>query len=1165
MASQFEVFVNTEIPKRISTEDDALVMTEGKIPVSTGVGLQVVFKEAADIVLEGKSAYDVWLTLPGNAGKSEAEFFIAIKGDRGADGIQGEDGQGVNVLANISEEELQEIVDAGESTVGDAYIVGSYLHVFNGDTWVKSNSMQGPKGQGLNYLGEWPNAVALPLDSNFVAGDTYVWKNSLWTLVEEPTRKWVDIGVPGPTGRSAYQVWLDAGNSGSEAAFLLSLKGVKGDQGVDGRSAYQIWISNGGQGSEGTFLASLNGTNGKDGKSAYQLWLDAGNVGSNAQFLASLKGEQGERGFKGDPAVAFVIKGRVTDVAQLPTVGIATEAYYVKLELYVWVEGVWENFGELNGASAYELWTDQPGNEGKTVTEFLASLKGRDGIDGTNGRDGIDGTNGTNGKNLQVKGRRADLSVIQAIANPADQDAYTADDTGHLHIFVTPSWIDAGKFRGVDGTNGKNNFEIWEAIPANTGKTLDDYFLSLKGKDGTNGTNGTDGEDGSDGKSAYQSWLDQPGNAGKPEAEFVASMEGKSAYFTWLEIPGNEGKSKQEFIDTLNGTDGTNGTNGLSAYQVWEAQPANTGKTVQQFLTSLEGKSAYQVWLGQAGNAGKTEVQFIASIKGDRGTDGTNGKDGRNVAIKGSVANQAALPASAAEQDAYTLLDTLHLFMRISGAWVDLGSFKGEKGDTGAEGLQGATGLSINIKGEVDTDAELPDPATQEPGDSWYSVESKKLFQVNEAQVYNPGIDITGPEGLQGEQGIQGPAGKAIAIKGSYPTAAALLAADPAFVPGDGYLVGPDLYLPAPEGVSPKWYNAGPVRGPEGPQGPIGKTGLKGGIGPTGERGSLWLTLPGLVEEPTTDYGRDGDWAVNHLFDTYYRAPGTGWTLIGRLVAGDVNSPLSALGKVVRLGKNWVPLPVDEVPNLATGEVYARQLKAGGDGTQGEWVKITFPENFPETPADALEYTRSRAVGAAKGTWKPAIKDLVAKDSKQYVRTFETADSAPKWKEVTIPAAGIPEAPTSAGKTFVRSGETTAWVEYTGISAPADAKKYMRTKDAWVAFNTYDVANLTSAMTASGNWDAAVVQTIEITNTAATAKAIAIVNPPATGRTMVLVAVVRGNAGAVTFTVGGQAVKWNGGADPVYTAGFNIVTIYVIGGSTPVALGGVGMQNDSLT
>lgn len=44
------------------------------------------------------------------------------------------------------------------------------------------------------------------------------------------------VAIPeGPPGESAYQIWLDAGNTGTEADFLASLKGAKGDTGEQGQ------------------------------------------------------------------------------------------------------------------------------------------------------------------------------------------------------------------------------------------------------------------------------------------------------------------------------------------------------------------------------------------------------------------------------------------------------------------------------------------------------------------------------------------------------------------------------------------------------------------------------------------------------------------------------------------------------------------------------------------------------------------------------------------------------------------------------------------------------------------------------------------------------------------------------------------------------------------
>ncbi|MFA7186175.1 MAG: hypothetical protein WC082_14845, partial [Victivallales bacterium] len=89
-------------------------------------------------------------------------------------------------------------------------------------------------------------------------------------------------GEKGDDGDSAYQVWLDAGNTGTEADFLAALKGDKGDAGDTGAQGEQ-----GIQGETGA-----QGEKGDDGDSAYDLWIAAGNTGTEADFLAYVNGEK---------------------------------------------------------------------------------------------------------------------------------------------------------------------------------------------------------------------------------------------------------------------------------------------------------------------------------------------------------------------------------------------------------------------------------------------------------------------------------------------------------------------------------------------------------------------------------------------------------------------------------------------------------------------------------------------------------------------------------------------------------------------------------------------------------------------------------------------------------------------------------------------------------
>ena len=102
-------------------------------------------------------------------------------------------------------------------------------------------------------------------------------------------------GINGQDGLSAYQIWLNAGNTGTEAQFLTSLEGATGQQGIQGLTG-----PNGPQGPAGANgINGTDGTNGTNGLSAYQVWLNLGNIGTEADFIASLTGPQGIQGAQG--------------------------------------------------------------------------------------------------------------------------------------------------------------------------------------------------------------------------------------------------------------------------------------------------------------------------------------------------------------------------------------------------------------------------------------------------------------------------------------------------------------------------------------------------------------------------------------------------------------------------------------------------------------------------------------------------------------------------------------------------------------------------------------------------------------------------------------------------------------------------------------------------
>ena len=88
----------------------------------------------------------------------------------------------------------------------------------------------------------------------------------------------------GPAGKSAYQVAVDNGYTGTEEEWLASLVGPAG------KSAYQLAVDNGYVGTLPEWIASLKG---EPGDSAYEIAVQEGFVGTKSQWLASLVGPQG--------------------------------------------------------------------------------------------------------------------------------------------------------------------------------------------------------------------------------------------------------------------------------------------------------------------------------------------------------------------------------------------------------------------------------------------------------------------------------------------------------------------------------------------------------------------------------------------------------------------------------------------------------------------------------------------------------------------------------------------------------------------------------------------------------------------------------------------------------------------------------------------------------
>ena len=399
-------------------------------------------------------------------------------------------------------------------------------------------------------------------------------------------------------GKSAYQLWLDEGNKGTEQDFLNSLKGAKGDQGATGEtgqagqpglSAYQLAVQAGFKGSETEWLDFLRkGPKGEKGDSAYQEWINAGHKGSETDFLNSLIGPKGDTGSDGKSAYdIWKSSGNVGDEQAFlkslvgPKGETGKSAYKSAVEGgFSGTEKEWIN--SLKGQDAYQLAVAS-GYQGD-LKSWLASLKGEKGDQGLPGQD--------------AKAPTLKMGAVQSVGSdqPAKADLTDNGDNSYTLTLTIPQGA-KGETGGInqvvkpDLTIGKittvNNGEPAAASLTKTGETSYAINLSIPvGKAGEQGPQGEPGKPGQDGKNGADG---QPGRDGKNGADGQ---------------PGKDGKD------------------GKSAYELAVSQ--GFVGDLKDWLASLKGQT------GPAGKDGKDGQAGPAGKDGKNGQDGQPGKDGKN-------------------------------------------------------------------------------------------------------------------------------------------------------------------------------------------------------------------------------------------------------------------------------------------------------------------------------------------------------------------------------------------------------------------------------------------------------------------------------------------------------------------------------------------------------
>lgn len=982
-----------------------------------------------------------------------------------------------------TEQELQAIPTEGLK-VGTAYFVNFELRMWNGTEWASSGNLRGERG--INVLGVWPNAVPLPEYTENNIGDAYIWSNDIWVLVpdfdyddpnpeEELPPVWEALGIRGPQGASTYEIWKGLpGNEGkTEAQFIAAQKGQKGDPGED---AYKTWLT-------------LPGNAGK----------------SEEEWLEATKGEKGD---KGDPRPAFKVAGGKSSVSQLPIPGNEQEAWYVDIDLYVWVEDDQSYFvvPGIKGKSAFEDWQTIPGNEDKTVEDFVEGLVST--VPGPKGYVEITGT----------VNNFSDLPL-----SPKDQDIYSVRVENALYAFIQGSgWNKLGEFRGANGANGLNvvltgavdtfddlgdlptvaEQDVYAVRDENTlyGR-INSIWVKLGTFKGDKGDASTvPGPNGRNVviKGAVVSFEELPKSGMVEQDAYSVWIE--NAVYMWINSAWvSLGKFRGD-----NGTNGKNGTNVIIKDSVNRFSDLPKTPTEQDVYSVIEENALYawisDNWVLLGAFKGADGANGTNGINGINGTNGTNGKDGKSVDVIKILTEQDSTPPVADESTkgkAYIDLERI-IWVNVNGdAWQDAGPFSGTPGEIGPQGPP------MKPRGTVPTVADLPPLFEVEDGDLWFVADTKLGYAIVDGQWSAP-IDIVGPEGKQGLEGLPG---ALMPILGLYPSMAALQAAHPTGAKGDAYLIvtGTESRDLVVWNVNTNaWQNTGPagIVGPRGPKGEDSKV-----EGPKGERGSQWLLLPEDQDEPSNTFnGRAGDWAVTKNLRVWYKTVDRGWIFWNWIVAGDVNSPLKSLGKVVRFGDEWIPVPVDEVQGAVAGKLYGRKLKSGEGQEQTEWVEIIFP-------------------------------DVTTKDGKQYARVWGLDKTTPEWVEIKFPSSIDDPSDPEANALYLRRPSDKSWVKF--VQAPTTAGlQYVQAGGGWVSFDRYDL--IIKAISTTYAIDPTKENFVKLTNTTAVAKQISLANGPGSSRGMVVILEVVGLTGAVTY--GGTNIKWDNNTIPALTGTRNLIT-----------------------
>lgn len=411
---------------------DTGIPASGKSPIIGENGNWWIFDPALNGYADtGATAY----------GKTAYEYAV----EQGYTGTEEDFGRMLAEIPNAVKDAKQAVKDSKEVLQNPPKIVDGnwYIYDYVNDTYQDSGI--NAVGDAFTIVKTYPSIQAMEDDYNnpevktgqFVMIDTgdveneedsrlYLKGDTEWKFISDLS------GAQGIQGLSAYQVAVQHGFEGTEAEWLISLKGEKGETGPKGDKGDTgekgATGERGPQGLQGE--RGLQGVQGEQGEPGIQ-----GPVGPKGekgdqgeQGPQGPKGETGPQGPKGDTGSGLNIKGELDSEAGLPQEGVSGDAWLISGNLYVYV-------GENGNVVSNPKWSNVGSIQGPAGPQGPVGPKGEQGEPGPKGEPGADGAPGAQGPKGDPgqKGEKGDPGSDASVTKQNVEAVLTGDITSHNH------------------------------------------------------------------------------------------------------------------------------------------------------------------------------------------------------------------------------------------------------------------------------------------------------------------------------------------------------------------------------------------------------------------------------------------------------------------------------------------------------------------------------------------------------------------------------------------------------------------------------------------------------------------------------------------------------------------------------------------------------------